>query len=510
MKIATKITLGYGILITLIVTLLVYHVSLTHRMESIQRDLSEVHFRAALTFLQLLRNLDQIEEYTQKFFVNGDQRYAAKLEEMQRSFGQDLQQLQILNRSPQEQVAVRQLSRSWANYAQSATEQELAFRLLNPSETANLRSSLMEHLQLLHTQTQNLFQATQAIVKVQVEKSGEATRRAFLISWGGAAIALVLSVLVSYWTVRSISEPLKNLIQGTRAIADGHFIYQLDTSRKDEFAQLACDFNAMTRRLGELDQMKKDFISHVSHELKSPLASMRETTRLLLDEVPGPLTCKQKRLLELTLDSAKRLSSMIANLLDLSRMEARLTPFEFKEHDLTSLLKTVLAEFESRISEKGLRIHTELPEKPVILTCDREGIIQVLGNLMDNALKFSPQDAALKLDLSRVNEIPEPAMALKRQEGCGTDFVLLSVADSGPGIPDPDKEKIFEKFHQVKNGGRRPSQGVGLGLAITRAIVEAHRGAVWAEDNPEGGSRFLVLLPATAAAHIVLGQGVGG
>ena len=510
MKIATKITLGYGILIALIVTLLVYHVSLIHRMESIQRTLSEVHFRAALAFLQLLRNLDQIEEYTQKFFVKGDPRYFAKLEEMQHSFGQDLQQLQILGRSPEEQVAIRQLSQSWAEYTQMATEQEQAFQLLNPPETANLRSNLMEQLQRLHTQTQNLFQATQAIVKAQVEKSGEATQRAFLISWGGAAIALILSVQVSYWTVRSISEPLKNLIEGTRAIADGHFIHQLDTSRKDEFAQLACDFNAMTRRLGELDQMKKDFISHVSHELKSPLASMRETTRLLLDEVPGPLTCKQKRLLELTLESAKRLSSMIANLLDLSRMEARLTPFEFQEHDLISLVQTVLAEFEPRICEKGLCIDTELPENPVILTCDREGIIQVLGNLMDNGLKFSPHDAALKLRLSRVSEIPERAIALKRQKGCGTDFVLLSLADSGSGVPDPDKEKIFEKFHQVKDRRRRPLQGVGLGLAITRAIVEAHRGAVWVEDNPEGGSRFCVLLPTTAAVEIALRQGVCG
>ena len=97
MKIATKITLGYSILIALMVTLLVYHVSSMRRMESVQRDLSEGHFHAALSFLQLLRNLDQIEEYTQKFFVKGDSRYGAKLKGMHESFGQDLQQLQILS-----------------------------------------------------------------------------------------------------------------------------------------------------------------------------------------------------------------------------------------------------------------------------------------------------------------------------------------------------------------------------------------------------------------------------
>ena len=102
-----------------------------------------------------------------------------------------------------------------------------------------------------------------------------------------------------------------------------------------------------------------------------------------------------------------------------------------------------------------------------------------------------------------LGEAPERAVTLRQQkaESNRMDFALLSIADSGPGVPDSDKEKIFEKFHQVRNGERHPSQGVGLGLTITRSIVEAHRGAVWVEDNPEGGSRFIVLLPTTTVPH---------
>jgi two-component system sensor histidine kinase GlrK len=131
-----------------------------------------------------------------------------------------------------------------------------------------------------------------------------------------------LSILVSLLIVRSISKPLANLTEGTRAIADGKFFYRLDTTRKDEFAQLAQDFNKMTLRLNELDELKKDFVSHVSHELKAPLASMQETIQIMLEEIPGPLTEKQKRLLALNLQSGTRLTSMISNLLDHSTAEA--------------------------------------------------------------------------------------------------------------------------------------------------------------------------------------------
>ena len=125
-------------------------------------------------------------------------------------------------------------------------------------------------------------------------------------------VALAISILVSLLIVRSISKPLANLTEDARHCGR-QVLHRLDTSRNDEFAQLARDFNTMTSA-SQLDEMKKDFVSHVSHELKAPLASMRETIQIMLEEIPGPLTDKQKRLLELNLQSGIRLTAMIGNL----------------------------------------------------------------------------------------------------------------------------------------------------------------------------------------------------
>ena len=168
--------------------------------------------------------------------------------------------------------------------------------------------------------------------------------------------ALAISILVSFLIYRSISNPLANLTEGTRAIAEGKFYYRLDTSRNDEFSQLARDFNTMTRRLNDLDELKKDFVSHVSHELKAPLASMRETLQLLLEQIPGPLTDKQKRMLELNLQSEHRLTAMISNLLDLSRIEAGVMEYEIKSQDVIPLVQNAIAEIEGQAGEKQIQM----------------------------------------------------------------------------------------------------------------------------------------------------------
>ncbi|MBI4459055.1 MAG: hypothetical protein HY648_03220, partial [Acidobacteria bacterium] len=259
----------------------------------------------------------------------------------------------------------------------------------------------------------------------------------------------------------------------------------------------------------------------VSHELKSPLASIREAIRLMLEGIPGPLAEPQQRLLEFSLQSGNRLSSMIGNLLDLSRIEAGVMEYDIQKHDLGALVRTALAEFEIQAREHGLRVEAELPEEPLLVECDGDRILQVIGNVTGNALKFSPAGSAIQVRLHSLAQMPSNLPATWRQKFSpspnGGHFALLSIADSGPGIPNSEKEKIFEKFHQAKQAAgavpsspsppapfpRPPKQrGVGLGLAITRNIVEAHRGAIWVEDNPGGGSVFYILL----AGELVLAE----
>jgi two-component system sensor histidine kinase GlrK len=225
---------------------------------------------------------------------------------------------------------------------------------------------------------------------------------------------------------------------------------------------------------------------------------MRETTQLMLEQIPGPLTDKQKRLLELNLQSGQRLTSMIGNLLDLSRMEAGVMEYELKSQDLIPLVRAAIAELEVQAQERQIQISAVLSEEPLLVDCDGDRIVQVLVNLVGNAVKFSPQAGSVRIRAEAVQNTPEGIPEHWRRVVAGSTnpgyFALVTIADSGPGIPDSDKEKVFERFHQVKQGKKMAGQGAGLGLAISRTIVQSHHGAVWVEDNPEGGSRFRLLL----------------
>ncbi len=239
----------------------------------------------------------------------------------------------------------------------------------------------------------------------------------------------------------------------------------------------------MTEKLGQLDQMKKDFVSHVSHDLKAPLASIRQIMHLLLQEIPGSLNEQQKGLIQLSYNSAERLAAMVGNLLDVSRMEAGAMEYDIAPHDLLPLIKAVADEFSVQAREKGIRLSVDCGRPSVFVQCDRDRIVQVIGNLFENALKFSPGNSEI---ITRIGE---------GQDG----EILISVSDSGPGVPDGHKERIFHKFHQVKYGKKIAGQGVGLGLAICKTIVEAHRGRIWVEDNPKGGSVFSFALQRAAS-----------
>jgi two-component system sensor histidine kinase GlrK len=495
MKITTRIISGYGLFIVLLAGMAIYQAFTVKRMQSINLTLRETNFKNAIACLQALRDHDLVEEYARKYFALADPDYLDQLKEYQKHYEMQIVKLRKNAASLEEHEAIKRLEQLRVSIAE-----RLRLLLHNlPPGGASLPEDLQDDMERLHTLTDSVYQVILQSMKVAVEKSKATSETVALILWFVVFAALPISILVSFLIYRSISHPLANLTEGTRAIAEGKFYYRLDTSRNDEFSQLAKDFNTMTRRLNELDALKKDFVSHVSHELKAPLASMREILQLMLEQIPGPLTDKQQRLLELNLQSEYRLTAMIRNLLDLSRIEAGVMEYEIKRQDLVPLVQNALAEIEVRTGEKQIQIQTSFQEEPLPVACDAASIIQVIVNLVGNAVKFSPKGGIVQLSVEATQRIPEGVPQYWRTQvmnlGKEQVYGCVVVADFGPGIPDAEKERIFERFHQVKQDKKIAGQGVGLGLAISRTIIEAHRGAIWVEDNPGGGSRFLLLLP---------------
>jgi signal transduction histidine kinase len=490
MKITTRIISGYGLFIAILVGLVIYQVITINNMQSINKALKDINFQNAETSLNAMRDRDLVEEYALKSFL--DPEYLKQLELSQKDYEADLRDLKSNATSGEEQDTVKRLAKSWESLAADLDLLKKGFR----SEEAT--ASLKEGLDHLKIQTRAVYDASLRSMSEKINRSEATGETSALVLYSATLFALAISILISFLIFRSISKPLASLTDGTRAIAEGKFFYRLDTTRKDELAQLAKDFNTMTQRLNELDELKKDFVSHVSHELKAPLASMRETIQLLLEGIPGPLTEKQKRLLQLNLQSGLRLTSMISNLLDLSKTEAGAMEYELKRHDLILLVRNAIAELDGQAQERKIRIEAAFPNAPLPVECDSDRIVQVLVNLVGNAVKFSSKGGTVQVKVEAVEgipgNVPESWRRLITSAENGKPFGLVIIADTGPGISDSDKEKIFEKFHQIKRGEKVVGQGVGLGLAICRTIMNAHRGAVWAEDNPGGGSRFNVLL----------------
>ncbi len=394
MKIATKIIAGYAILMVMMSGLLAYQLVSFHRMQATVSRLADVNFQTADTALQMMRDLDMVDFFAQKSFVSQDPDYLEPLKECSSLFETDLHKVESFTGPQSEQAEIHRLAGFWNSFSDEVSLQR---RSIGAEGRGEMPAVLTERLAQLKDETNSVYEAARASIDAEVKASLQSSKMAETFSWIVASVSLILTALVSMLIVQSISAPLKQLTQGTRALAEGKFFYRLDTSRRDEFGQLAKDFNTMTRRLDELDRMKKDFVSHVSHELKAPLASMQEINQLLLEQMPGALNDKQKRLLELNVAGTRRLSAMIGNLLDVSRMEAGVMAYELKSADLTSLVRTVAAEFGPQADERALALSIEAPEHPVMVECDGDRIMQIIRNLIGNAIKFSPKGKEIRV-----------------------------------------------------------------------------------------------------------------
>jgi signal transduction histidine kinase len=512
MRVATKVATGSGLLAAVLIGVLGYFVVLVRQLVVTNRELTAVHFRTTTIALDLLHQVDQIEVNARKFYVTRDGAYADRVSRARDDFAAGLAELRALSSRGADADAAARLDDLWRQFVFAAVPApEMAARLAGVPD-AMLTEVLATPIERLNRQTWVVLNASRQGIAAQVASVAESGRTAEWVSLALAGIAVLLAVLIVILTVRSIREPLRRLIEGTRAVASGEFSYQLDTTRGDEFADLAEDFNTMVRRLGELDRMKRGFVSHVSHELKTPLVAMQETNRLLLDGLPGPLTERQRRLLELNLQGSRRLSAMIANLLDLARVESGGMTYDIQPHDLAALARGATAELETLALERGVRFELDLPNEPVTVECDADRVMQVLVNLCDNAVKFSPEGGPITIVVR-----PEPALpsdtpraaAASLRSGRSGPFAAVRVADLGGGVPEGEKARVFEKFRQAHQGSKRAGSGVGLGLAISAEIVRAHAGAIWVADNKPAGSVFVVLLPLAQPGPDRSGAGRG-
>ena len=250
---------------------------------------------------------------------------------------------------------------------------------------------------------------------------------------------------------------------------------------RDQLGRQNLELEAALSELKQLDELKSRFVSVAAHELRTPLTSISGYLEVLLDEEISPLTREQREYLEIVQGSAGRMLDIANNLLDVTRIESGRIELVLQPTDLVALVRTVAAEFRPQLAakDKQLTLHAAFELPPAL--CDESRTMQIVNNLLSNAAKYTPRGSHITISVT-------PA------ELAG--FLQLTVADDGIGIPPADQGKLFNRFFRAGNVATIETSGAGLGLYITRSLVELHGGRIWFKSELNHGSTFYVTFPS--------------
>lgn len=300
----------------------------------------------------------------------------------------------------------------------------------------------------------------------------------FIIKWllSFAMYALIAGSLVFVGAAAFVVRPIKQLTRATRHIASGDFDVKLDIRQKGELGELARSFEAMSSDLRRQEEMRRDFVSNVSHEVQSPLTSISGYALALKQ---SNLSEDQRgRYLDIITAEANRMSRMSDSLLKLSLLESK-PQLQRAELRLDEQIRRIIIALQPQWSEKGIRFELDLPVVRMVGDPDQLG--QVWTNIIGNAIKFSPDNGEIKVTLSR-----------------DAANVAVRIEDRGIVIAPEDQERVFERFFKADRSRSRKYAGSGMGLAIVRQIVSLHRGSIEVESEPGRGTAFTVTLPLDA------------
>ena len=284
------------------------------------------------------------------------------------------------------------------------------------------------------------------------------------------AIALAMVQVLA----RGMTSPLREMAAAARAMARGEHGRRVTATSRDEVGELARAFNAMAADLEEVDRIRRDLVANVSHELRTPITALQAGLENLVDGVEAADPAAFRTMLR----QVERLGRLVTQLLDLSRLESGTVPLQRRPFDVRRLLDE--AADECRLHAPATRVEVSVEPEGLTVDGDPERVHQVVANLLENAVRHSPPGAAVEV---------------RAAGGKGSGTVRLEVADAGPGIPEAEAGRVFERFYRADAARTSTGGGAGLGLAIAHWIVDLHGGTIRPERREPRGCRMVVELP---------------
>jgi signal transduction histidine kinase len=383
-----------------------------------------------------------------------------------------------------EVVAFRHIKKDYANL------KGLVGRIAGSSAHAFPLHARAENLSVdLEVAARRLAESTTVKTNALVAENRRAyvsSRNLFIgVGAGTVFLALFLGFVLSW----SLIWPIQRIGGRLAGIASGDFSGRVDVANRDELGTLATNVNRMNdelrrvyRELESTSRHKSEFLANMSHELRTPLNAIIGFSQVLRERMFGEINEKQREYLEDILSSGNHLLSLINDVLDLSKVEAGQIELEINRFSLREALERGLVMVRERATKDGVQLVLELDPAAELVEGDERRIRQVIFNLLSNAVKFTPPGGRVELKSARLD-----------------GEVRISVTDTGPGIAAEDQERIFEEFQQTEAGaGQR--EGTGLGLTLSKRLVELHGGRIWVDSEPGEGSAFVFALPSRAAS----------
>lgn len=291
--------------------------------------------------------------------------------------------------------------------------------------------------------------------------------------WASACIVSVIGILISFLLVRQLAGPLRRLNTAAGEIASGRLTTRVSVHSQDDLGHLGNSFNKMAQSLQKSEQAKRQMIADVSHELRTPITSVRAGLEAMRD---GLLKTTPENIAALH-DKILLTTRIVSDLQQLALADAGQLSINRQPVNLKELIEKIQATIGVELEDQGIALHVDLPQDLPLIDADPQRIEQVLLNLLSNAMRYTPSVGVITISADKKNKV-----------------VQVSVCDNGPGLSQEDLNHVFDRFYRANTARMREdngeSTGAGLGLAISKALIEAQGGQIWAENTPSGGACF--------------------
>ncbi len=440
---------------------------------NISENIVNNNFKISYTSKKMIENLLSMEESEKKYELLKKDIYIQYFISAQKEFDKNLSKILKLKKKG------NKISNEWNVLA---TE----FRGYSSNPDKNKSDINPDNLWIPEKKINKWFKTISKIRTANEKKIEAATRelnRKGLISSRNALVGLAFSSIVGLIGILFLSysmiRPLRELLKGIRSISNDRFSKPIRVRSKDEFGELANAFNEMAVQLKEEERMRSDFIGMLSHEIRTPLTSTRESVNMIVEEVMGEINSRQRKFLEIASTEIGRICDLLNNLMQVSRLESIDLNIKQRSIKTSAFVSGCIRRLSHVVDTKNIRIDESIPSELPDILGDPEYLQRVFYNLMDNAIKFSVPGSKISVGIKPTKNRAN---------------LLFFVKDNGPGIPEEEQSLIFNKYYQARNT-RDNIDGVGLGLNISKHIIEAHGGEIWVESKDNRGSTFCFSLP---------------